>query len=108
MDDAEGGERFAHRAAHALAGHAASTAHCSHVAAIIVTPDGRVIDYDYRGESFLKAGRVLRTRARQLRCADANLQTAFNAALKETSISGRNTNLLLHAPDERRGKSGRK
>lgn len=43
-----------------------------------------------------------------LRYTDANLQTAFNAALKETSISGRNTNLLLHAPDERRGKSGRK
>ena len=100
MDEAENAESLAHPAAHELADHAAGSVHISHVAAIIVAPDGRVIDYDYRGESFLKAGRVLRTRARQLRCTDANLQTTFNAALKETSLTGRNTNLLLHAPDE--------
>ena len=100
MDEIQNAEPVAHRTARELADHAASSVHISPIAAIIVAPDGRVIDYDFRGESFLKAGRVLCTRARQLRCTDANLQTSFNAALKETSLSGRNTNLLLHAPDE--------
>ncbi len=97
MDDAEA---VAHRAVHELADHAASGVHSSHIAAIIVTPDGRVIDYDHRGESFLKAGQVLHTRAKQLRCTDTNRQATFTAALKETSTSGRTSNLLLHAPDQ--------
>jgi len=100
MDEAENAEPFARPTARESVDHAASGVHSSHIAAIIVAPDGRVVDYDHRGDSFLKAGRVLCTRARQLRCTDAILQTAFNAALKETSLSGRNANLLLHAPDE--------
>ena len=92
---------FVHcRALREFADHAASWAHTSHVAAIILTQGGRVLDCDYRGASFLKAGKVLRMQGVQLGCADPSFQSAFNHALKETAISGRTTNLLLYAPDE--------
>ncbi len=99
MDEAENAKPRARQTGHEFTDHAAGRAQCSHVAAIIVAPDGQVLDVDYRGESFLKTGQVLRTRARQLRCVDASRQAAFDAALMETARSGRNTNLLLHAPD---------
>jgi len=85
---------------HELADQAASEVHCNPVAAIIVTPDGRVIDYDHHGESLLKSGLVLRMQEKQLRCADANRQANFSAALKKTATSGRTSNLLLHVPGE--------
>ncbi len=88
------------RALREFADHAASWAHTSHVAAIILTPGGQVLDCDFRGESFLKTGKVLRTQGAQLRCVDTNSQPNLNAALKETASSGRTSNILLHAPEE--------
>ena len=88
------------RALREFADHAASWAHTSHVAAIILTQNGRVLDCDYRGESFLKAGNILRMTGGQLCCTEANFQPNFNLALKETAGSGRTTNLLLHAPEQ--------
>jgi len=93
-------EKTDHGTPHELADRAASVVHCNPVAAIIVTPNGQVIDYDQHGESILKSGHVLRTQERLLRCADASRQAAFNAALKKTAMSGRTTNLLLLALDE--------
>lgn len=87
------------RALREFADHAASWAHTSHVAAIILTQSGRVLDCDYRGESFLKAGHVLRLTGGQLSCAEPGFQPNFNLALKETAGSGRTTNILLHAPE---------
>lgn len=78
--------------------HAASWAHTSHVAAIILTQSARIIDCDYRGQSFLKAGNVLHMLGGQLCCTDAGLQPNFNSALKETAGSGRTANILLYPP----------
>lgn len=88
------------RALREFADHAASWAHTSHVAAIILTQTGRVLDCDYRGESFLKAGHILRLTGGQLCFADPGFQPSFNLALKETVGSGRTTNILLHAPEQ--------
>ena len=88
------------RALREFADHAASWAHTSHVAAIILTQHGRVLDCDYRGESFLKAGHVLRLTGGHLSCTELSLQPSFNQALKETAVSGRTANLLLHAPEQ--------
>ena len=88
------------RALREFADHAASWAHTSHVAAIILTQNGRVLDCDYRGESFLKAGHILRLTGGQLCCTELNFQPNFNLALKETAGSGRTTNILLHAPEQ--------
>lgn len=91
---------FVHcRALREFADHAASWAHTSHVAAIILAPNGRVLDCDYRGESFLKTGNVLNIQGGELHCTDAGVQPQFNAALKETTSAGRTTNILLHAPE---------
>lgn len=81
-----------------FADHAASWAHTSHVAAIILTPDGRVLDCDYRGESFLRAGNVLHVLGEQLYCMDVDCQRKFKSALKETAGTGQTTNFLLYAP----------
>lgn len=92
---------FVHcRALREFADHAASWAHTSHVAAIILNTEGRVLDCDYRGESFLKAGNILHVQGGELHCTDAGIQQQFNAALKETGSAGRTTNLLLHAPEQ--------
>lgn len=92
---------FVHcRALREFADHAASSAHPSHVAAIILTPSARVLDCDYRGESFLKAGNVMRMQGGQLQCTVAGFQPRFNAALKETVGTGRTTNFLLHPPEQ--------
>jgi DNA-binding CsgD family transcriptional regulator len=94
-------ELFVHcRALREFADHAASWAHTSHVAAIILTPGGRVLDCDYRGESFLKAGNVLRLQGELLHCCDAGCQPRFSSALNETAESGRTTNILLNGPDQ--------
>jgi len=92
---------FVHcRALREFADHAASWAHTSHVAAIILTQNGRVLDCDYRGESFLKAGNILRMTGGQLCCVESNFQPGFNLALREAAGSGRTTNILLHAPEQ--------
>jgi hypothetical protein len=92
-------ELFVHcRALRIFADHAASWAHTSHVAAIILTPQGRVLDCDYRGESFLKNSNVLHLTAGTLQCVGASDQSKFAAALKETTDSGRTANMLLYAP----------
>lgn len=92
---------FVHcRALREFADRAVSRAHASHVAAIILSPGGRVLDCDAHGQVFIDAGRVLRAPAGQLCCAEAALQPSFNAALRETVISGRASNILLHAPAE--------
>lgn len=83
-----------------FADHAASWAHTSHVAAIILTPDGRVLDCDYRGESFLKAGYVLHVLGGQLYCMEVSCQPKFNSVLKETAGTGQTTNILLYAPEQ--------
>lgn len=81
-----------------FADHAASWAHTSHVAAIILTPEGRVLDCDYRGESFLRAGNVLHVLGGRIYCTDVGCQRKFNSALKETAGTGQMTNFLLYAP----------
>lgn len=82
-----------------VADQASGWAQTSHVAAILLTPTGQVLDCDFRGESFLRTGQVLRLRGSQLCCTDAAVQAQFAAALKETASSGHLSNLLLHAPD---------
>lgn len=92
---------FVHcRALREFADRAAGWAHTSHVAAIVVTQSGGVLDCDYRGEFFLKAGNVLRMLEGRLCCTDQSLQPHFNSALKETAGTGRTTNILLHAPEQ--------
>lgn len=88
------------RALREFADHAANWAHTSHVAAIILKQDGGVLDCDYRGESLLKTGNILRITAGQLCCAEPSFQPNFVLALKETAGSGRTTNILLHAPEQ--------
>lgn len=80
--------------------HLARWAHISHVAAIILTPSARVLDCDYRGQSFLKAGKVLRIQDGCLHCTDPGFQPRFNSALKETASAGRTANILLHPPKQ--------
>lgn len=88
------------RALREFADHAASWAHTSHVAAIILNTEGRVLDCDYRGESFLKAGNVLHVQGGELACTNASFQPQFNSVLKETAGTGRTTNILLSAPEQ--------
>lgn len=92
---------FVHcRARREFSDHAASWAHTSHVAAIILTPSARVLDCDYRGESFLKAGNILHMMCGQLYCTEVSCQPKFNSALKETAGTGQTTNILLYAPEQ--------
>lgn len=92
---------FVHcRALRGFTDHAASWAHTSHVAAIILTQNARILDCDYRGQSFLKAGNVVRMLGGQLYCTDAGFQPNFNSALKETAGTGRTANILLHPPEQ--------
>lgn len=93
---------FVHcRARRDFADHAAGWAHTSHVAAIILTPVAQVLDCDYRAQSFLKTGNVLRVLGGQLCCTDVNFQPQFNSALKETAGAGRTTtNILLHSLEQ--------
>ena len=88
------------RAPWEFADHAASWAHTSHVAAIILTQDARILDCDYRAQSFLKAGNVLHIQSGQLYCTDTKFQPNFNSALKETAGNGRMANILLHPPEQ--------
>lgn len=74
-------------------------AHVSHIAAVVLAQNARVIDCDHRGESFLRVGHALRLVAGRLCCAEAGTQPRFNSALRATSETGRTTNVLLHAPD---------
>ncbi len=96
---------FVHcRAIREFADRAVSRAHAGHVAAIILSPGGVVLDCDARGQAFISAARVFHRQAGRLCCSDAALQAGFNAALKETASSGRTSNILLHAlaePDKR-------
>ena len=78
--------------------HLARWAHISHVAAIILTASARVLDCDYRGQSFLKVGNVLHSLDGNLYCTDPGCQLRFNSALKETAGAGRTANILLHPP----------
>ena len=88
------------RALREFADHAASRAHTSHVAAFVLTQNARILDCDYRAQSFLSAGNVLHMLGGQLYCTDTNLQPNFNSALKETAGSGRTANILLHSPEQ--------
>ena len=75
-----------------------------HVAAIMLTTRARVIDCDARGESFFKIRDVLRVANGHLFCANGHLQPRFDAALHETAVSGRITNVLLNSvahPEQR-------
>jgi DNA-binding CsgD family transcriptional regulator len=83
-----------------FAEQALSQTYASHVAAIILSPGGAVLDCDARGRAFISAGEVLRVQAGRLCCSDAALQPGFNAALREAIGSGRTSNILLHAPAE--------
>lgn len=92
---------FVHcRALREFADHAASWAHTSHVAAIILAPNARVLDCDYRGESLLKAGNVMHMLGGQLYCTEVSCQPKFSSALKETAGTGQTTNILLYAPEQ--------
>ncbi|HQW21263.1 MAG TPA: helix-turn-helix transcriptional regulator [Rhodocyclaceae bacterium] len=92
---------FVHcRALREFSDQAASWAHTSHVAAIILTQNARILDCDYRAQSFLKAGNVLHMVGGQLYCTDAKFQPNFNSALKETAGNGRTANILLHPPEQ--------
>lgn len=84
------------RALNELSAHAINSAHCSHVAAIVLTRSGRVLDCDRRGSAFLRAGDVLRLVDGQLNCSDGAAQARFGSAFKDTAEAGRTTNLLLH------------
>jgi DNA-binding CsgD family transcriptional regulator len=88
------------RAWREFSGNAAQGAHTSHIAAIMLTAAGHVLDSDYRGESFLRSGNVLRLQGGQLACAETACQPLFNAALRETMATGRSSNLLVHAIDQ--------
>jgi DNA-binding CsgD family transcriptional regulator len=86
------------RALREFADHAASSAHTSHVAAIIVTPRLRLVDCDHRGESFLKAANILGIRGGQLFCTETSFQPNLISAIDEVAATGRSMNILLHAP----------
>jgi DNA-binding CsgD family transcriptional regulator len=85
------------RALRALADHGVESAHTSHVAALVLSPLGRVLDCDQRGESLLQIGDVLRLSDGQLRWAEPAMQTRFAAAVAETAATGRTTNVLLES-----------
>lgn len=85
------------RALNELSADAINSAHCSHVAAIVLAPGGRVLDCDRRGGFFLRAGNVLRLVDGQLNCTDAAAQPRFGSAFRETAETGKTTNVLLHA-----------
>lgn len=85
------------RALSELSADAINSAHCSHVAAIVLAPGGRVLDCDRRGAFFLRAGNVLRLVDGQLNCSDAAAQPRFASAFRETADTGKTTNVLLHA-----------
>ena len=88
------------RALRELADHAVDSAHTSHVAAIVLSPRGRVLDCDQRGESLLQIGDVLRLVDGQLRWGEAAMQARFAAALGETAATGRTANVLLQSPKQ--------
>jgi DNA-binding CsgD family transcriptional regulator len=76
---------------------AVNWAHSSHVAAIVLSHSGQILDCDCRGSSFVRVGNVLRNVDGQLCCSDKLYQTRFGSALKETAGAGRTTNMLLYA-----------
>lgn len=85
------------RALRELADHAVESAHTSHVAAVVLNPQGRVLDCDQRGESLLQIGDVLRLVDGQLRWSEAAMQARFVAALAQTATTGRATSVLLRS-----------
>lgn len=74
-------------------------AYASHVFVIVLTPQGRVLDCDRRGERFLRSGQVLRLARGCLACADASRQARLAAALRDAAVAGRTTSVLLQAAD---------
>ena len=85
-----------------VAVHAAQLS--SHVAAILLTDGGEIIDCDVRGECFLQNGKVLRVSNGHLHFTDPVAQPRFVVALQRTVRSGRAANLLvspLGCPEQR-------
>jgi len=74
-------------------------AYASHVFVIVLTPQGRVLDCDRRGERFLRSGQVLRLARGCLVCTDASRQVRLAAALHDAALAGRTSSVLLQAPD---------
>lgn len=92
------------RALRELADHAVEAAHTSHVAAIVLNRQGRVLDCDQRGESLLQIGDVLRLVDGQLRWDEPTMQARFAAALDQTAATGRATSVLLQSQKEAQGR----
>lgn len=74
-------------------------AYASHVFVIVLTPQGRVLDCDRRGERFLRSGRVLHLCRGCLACTDASRQARLAAALHDAALAGRTSSVLLQAPE---------
>lgn len=83
----------------AVAPASGGDAYASHVFVIVLTPQGRVLDCDRRGERFLRSGQVLRLARGCLACADASRQARLAAALRDAAVAGRTTSVLLQAAD---------
>ena len=84
---------------HDPAGVVLSDAYASHVFVIALTPQGRVVDCDGRGEAFLRLGTVLRVAQGVIVCADAARQPGMLSALRDAAVDGRTRSLLLQASD---------
>lgn len=78
----------------------ASVLFSSHVASILLTPNGRVFDCDQRGQAFLRSSGLLSILHNRLRCSDPGQDSNVQEAIKKTAKQGRATALLL-TPTER-------
>lgn len=67
----------------------------SNVAAMVLDPDGRIIDHNHLGSALLQAGDVLTAKGEELVCVDPTTQRKLVDAMRDTLQSGRSSNLLL-------------
>jgi DNA-binding CsgD family transcriptional regulator len=75
--------------------HGQDRHNASNVAAMVLDPDGRIIDHNRLGSALLQAGDVVTAKGEELVCVDPGTQRKLVEAMRETLESGRSSNLLL-------------
>ena len=66
----------------------------STVATILMSDNGRILDFDVKGQAFLKSHGIATVVEERLHWSDSEMQRRFAAAVQETARTGKGRNLL--------------
>lgn len=78
----------------------ANRLYSAHAAVVVLGRSGHVVQYDTRGQSFLRNNEVISIHDGKLRCSSARCQSRLAEAIGKTIESGHATNLLVHAVEQ--------